>query len=62
MTPEGKPSTPEPSKGEVQSKKEKASKKLPATGEKDTKILSAIGLGILAILGTYISRKKRSDS
>ena len=65
VTPEGKPSTPEPSKGEVQSKKEKASKKLPATGEKDTKILSAIGLGILAILailGTYISRKKRSDS
>ena len=62
VTPEGKPSTPEPSKGEVQSKKEKASKKLPATGEKDTKIFSAIGLGILAILGTYISRKKRSDS
>ena len=57
VTPEGKPSTPEPSKGEVQSKKEKASKKLPATGEKDTKIFSAIGLGILAILGTYISRK-----
>ena len=62
VTPEGKPSTPEPSKGEVQSKKEKASKKLPATGEKDTKIFSAIGLGILAILGSYISRKKRSDS
>ena len=58
VTPEGKPSTPEASKGEVQSKKEKASKKLPATGEKDTKIFSAIGLGILAILGTYISRKK----
>ena len=62
VTPEGKPSTPEASKGEVQSKKEKASKELPATGEKDTKIFSAIGLGILAILGTYISRKKRSDS
>ena len=67
VTPEGKPSTPEPSKpdaskGKAQSKKEKASKKLPATGEKDTKIFSAIGLGILAILGTYISRKKRSDS
>ena len=62
VTPEGKPSTSEPSKGEVQSKKEKASKELPATGEKDTKIFSAIGLGILAILGTYISRKKRSDS
>ena len=42
-------------------KKEKGSKKLPATGEKDTKIFSIIGLGILAILailGTYISRKK----
>ena len=62
VTPEEKPSAPEASKGEVQSKKEKASKELPATGEKDTKILSAIGLGILAILGTYISRKKRSDS
>ena len=62
VTPEGKPSTPEASKGEVQSKKEKASKELPATGEKDTKIFSAIGLGILAILGSYISRKKRSDS
>ena len=62
VTPEGKPSNSEPSKGEVQSKKEKASKELPATGEKDTKIFSAIGLGILAILGTYISRKKRSDS
>ena len=62
VTVEEKPSTSEPSKGEVQSKKEKASKKLPATGEKDTKIFSAIGLGILAILGSYISRKKRSDS
>ncbi len=65
VTPEEKPSAPEASKGEVQSKKEKASKELPATGEKDTKIFSAIGLGILAILailGTYISRKKRSDS
>ena len=44
-----------------QGKKEKGSKKLPATGEKDTKIFSIIGLGILAILailGTYISRKK----
>ena len=39
-------------------KKEKGSKKLPATGEKDTQIFSIIGLGILAILGTYISRKK----
>ena len=58
VTPEGKPSTPGASKGEVQSKKEKVSKELPATGEKDTKIFSAIGLGILAILGTYISRKK----
>ena len=62
VTPEEKPSTPEASRGEVQSKKEKVSKELPATGEKDTKIFSAIGLGILAILGTYISRKKRSDS
>ena len=62
VTPEEKPSAPEASKGEVQSKKEKSSKELPATGEKDTKIFSAIGLGILAILGTYISRKKRSDS
>ena len=41
-----------------QGKKEKGSKKLPATGEKDTQIFSIIGLGILAILGIYISRKK----